>query len=84
MAFEVVNSQHGNFERKTQRGCHACTYEQSAGKSRTSGVCDGIQISQCEACFRKYLPDEGQQPPDVVAGGEFGNYSAIFSVHFGL
>ena len=84
MAFKMVNPEHGNFERKAKRGCHACAYEQRARESRTPSVCDGIQVLQCEAGFGKYLPDEGQQPPDVIAGGEFRNHSTIFSVHFGL
>ncbi len=84
MAFEVVNPEHGNFERKAKRGGHACAYQQRARKSRTSSVCNGIQVLQCEAGFGKYLPDEGQQSPDVIAGGELRNHSAIFPMHFSL
>ena len=84
MAFEVVNPEHGNFERKAKRGCHAGPYQQRARESRTSSVGDSIQVLQCETGFGKYLPDERQQPPDVIAGGEFRNHSAIFPMHFSL
>jgi hypothetical protein len=60
MAFEVVNPEHGNFERKAKCGCQACAYQQRACESRTSSVCNGIQVLQCEAGFGKYLPNEGQ------------------------
>lgn len=84
MPFEMMNAQNRNFQREAKSRGNAGSHQQCAGQSRSLRIRDRVEVAQSESCCAEGLPDEGQYPPDMVAGRKFRHHAAIFSMHLGL
>ena len=84
MALKVMHAENGNVQRKAERRSNACTHQQCAGQPRSLRVSYGVDIPEILSGFSQALLQEGQHAAYVIAGGEFGHYAAIFTVHLRL
>ena len=84
MPFEMMNAQNRNFQREAKSGGDAGSDQQCSGQPRPLRIRDGVEVTQSEPGDAEGLPDEGQYPPDMVAGRKFRHHAAVFSMHLGL
>ena len=84
MPFEMMNAQNRNFQREAKGGGNTRTHQQRSRQPWSLCIGDGVEIPQSEPGCAEGLPDEGQYPPDMVAGRKFRHHAAIFPMHLGL
>lgn len=84
MPLQVVYADRRQVERERQRLGHAGAHQQRAGKSRTLGIGDGIEITQAASGVNQYFFSERQHAPDVVARSQFRHHAAVFRMHADL
>ena len=84
MPFEMMNAQNRNFQREAKSRGDTGTDQQRSGQPGSLGIRDRVEVAQSEPGCAEGLPDEGQYPPDMVAGRKFRHHAAIFPMHPGL
>ena len=80
----MMHAQNRYVQCKAERGGNACPYQQCAGQPWSLRISYGAEITLILSGFSQGLPEEGQNPPDVIPGCEFRHYAAILVMHFRL
>jgi len=84
MAFQVVNANGGYAQRVRQTVGHAGADQKGTGQARAFGIGDCVDLIQRPPAGGEHLAGQGQQAPDVVAGGKLRHHAAVFGMHVDL
>ncbi len=82
VAFHVVYRDHGTVPGEAEAIGQPAADHQGADEARPRRVGDGVRL--LDAGLAEHLLYQRQQPPDVVAGGDFGHDPAIDRVQVHL
>jgi hypothetical protein len=81
VALEVMNAQRRLTPGESQRGRKALPHQQGPNQARPGRVGQPINGGRVRFGGGQGLPDEGQEAPYMVPGGQFGHHPAVGLVH---
>ncbi len=84
MAFEVVDADEGFVEAVGEGFGVGDAYEEGSGEAGAFGYGYGVEVGEGDVCFGDGCADYGDDVAEVLAGGEFGDYSAVVGVEVHL
>jgi hypothetical protein len=81
VSFQMMDAQHRLIPGQPQTGGESRPHQQGADETGSGGVGHCVNRPTVGIGIGKRLPNQRQQPANVVAGGEFRHYPAIGLVH---
>ena len=81
MAFEVVDADGRDAQRKRKRMRERRAHQQRAGEARALGIADARQVRRAPPRAGEHLTSERHKPPDVVARSQLWDHAAVSLVH---
>ena len=84
VAFEMIHGDKRLVECQGENLSVGHTNEECAGEAGALGDGDGVEVSESDFCLVECFADDWHDLAEVLAGGQFGNYAAVFAMDINL